>query len=173
MRTSSRRFKAAEAIRSTIYSPGCIRPDSEAGPRCNRSFTKMPSLMLPHTLKPRPVKSRLRRLTTLTRVALGCTKQNGRGPICYTGDEDNLLRGSRVLFAFVTRTYAPVYTCVDSHRRAVKLPIRRRRRRRSMNGNLADDKLISQERDKWRRARAEDTIHVIFSRETRVILIDI
>lgn len=93
MRTSSRRFKAAEAIRSTIYSPGCIRPDSEAGPRCNRSFTKMPSLMLPHTLKPRPVKSRLRRLTTLTRVALGCTKQNGRGPICYTGNEDTCSAG--------------------------------------------------------------------------------
>lgn len=51
--------------------PGWMRPDSDAGPRCSRSLTKIPSRMLPQTLKPRPVKSRLFKPTMLTRLAFG------------------------------------------------------------------------------------------------------
>jgi len=46
--------------------PGAIQPDSDAGPRCSTSFTKMPSLMLPQMLNPRPVKSWLLSATIFT-----------------------------------------------------------------------------------------------------------
>lgn len=52
-----------------------MRPDSDAGPRWSRSLTKIPSRMLPQTLKPRPVKSRLFRPTMLTRLAFGCNDE--------------------------------------------------------------------------------------------------
>ena len=37
--------------------PGAILADSKAGPRLSRSLMQIPSLMLPATLNPRPVKS--------------------------------------------------------------------------------------------------------------------
>jgi hypothetical protein len=39
------------------YLPGRILLDSDAGPRCITSLTKIPSFILPHMLNPRPVKS--------------------------------------------------------------------------------------------------------------------
>lgn len=84
---ASTRSDHRKTLRSRWYWPGCISPDSDAGPRCSRSLTKMPSLMLPHTLKPSPVKSRLRRLTTLTLVALGWSNKT-RTVDCYTADEN-------------------------------------------------------------------------------------
>lgn len=46
--------------------PGAMRPDSDAGPLCSTSLTKMPSRILPQMLNPRPVKSWLLRATTFT-----------------------------------------------------------------------------------------------------------
>lgn len=108
----------------------------------------MPSLMLPQTLKPRPVKSRLRRLTRLTLVALGYRKKTGVD--CYTGDENSTTLTAGVALLRVDRDrHICMYMCVRVRTRydgfvESAIPERDSTERRSMNGSLADDKLITQ-----------------------------